>query len=132
MQLLRTRLVAFTLAVLASQVGLLAAAPIALCRIGSASVADASTCTCDHADGVECPMHKGAKRPPAGPNSGPRVCTGCGEQAAAIVTALTTSLAVLEPSSGIAPPRTTVSVMSARTARILDLDRRPASPPPRS
>ena len=132
MQHLRTRLVAFALAVLACQVGLVAAVPVALCRVGSDSVAEASICTCDHADGVECPMHKGAKRLPPGQQSGPKVCTGCGEQAAAIVTALTTSVAVLQASSHVAPPATAGAATIARPTPVLDTGHRPTSPPPRS
>ena len=131
MKSVRARLVALALAVLTMQLTLLVATPAALCRVGSASVADATTCTCIHADGIECPMHKGAKPSRSGQKPGPQFCTGCGEQAAAIMTALTTAVAILQPASRTAPPSVDGIALAALAMPIRDLDRRPSSPPPR-
>jgi hypothetical protein len=131
----RSRLVAWTLAVLVCQAGLTTVTPIALCRVGSSSASDAAdeTCTCPLAEGVECPMHKGTTHhvPPRQESGASRWCRGCGDQAAAIVTAFTSAVAVLEQAPPVARPPVTAVALRALTSGILDVDRPPTSPPPR-
>jgi len=125
-------LVVVALALLLGQLGLVVGAPAALCGIWSASAEDASTCTCVHVDGVECPMHEHPGRLPSGRTRFPQICPGCRDQATALVTALTTAVAVLQPSSVLDPPAAAGVLVAARATPILDVDRPPASPPPLS
>ncbi len=133
MLLIRSRLLSCALALLVCQLGLAAAAPVALCLAGRPLEAEPGdlTCTCAHEDGTECPMHKSKMHQlPGGKPETSRWCAGCGEQMAVILSVLAGSIGILQPSeqavgltSGVAP----IPLVPAT----LDAAHPPTSPPPR-
>ena len=135
MLLIRSRLFSCALALLVCQLGLAAAAPVALCLVGRPLKAKPGdlTCTCAHEDGTECPMHRSKTHGlPGGTAETPRWCAGCGEQMAVILSALAGSAGIL-PHSGQAVGNLPCGVGPiALTSPTLDAAQPPMSPPPRS
>ena len=133
MHSIRRRLIGLVFGLLACQVAAIAAAPALLYQAGVAT-ADGSEilCECKEKPGSECPMHKG-KTQTAGNESGTlRACAGSGDQAAAILTMLTGGGGILPDFAPAAGPATTGVALAALTTSILNVDRPPTSPPPRS
>lgn len=134
MLLIRSRLLSCALALLVCQLGLAAAAPVALCLVGRPLEAKPGdlTCTCAHQDGTECPMHKRKTHDlPGGKPETSRWCAGCGEQMAVILSALVGSVGILQRSERAVGPLISEVAPNAPVAATLDAARPPKSPPPR-
>jgi hypothetical protein len=135
MQLIRSRLVAVALALLAWQITGVAVTPVALCSVNPARAGSGEglECTCDHdSDGV-CPMHKTAKKQTAGPRSHPtRLCEGCGDRADTIIeTMLASGGGTTERRQEVVRPAARAERMFLGAAAWPDATRPPVSPPPK-
>jgi hypothetical protein len=122
----------FASCLLACQVATMIAAPMLL-RQTSTEVADGSgvLCGCKEEPGAECPMHKG-KHQSSGTESGTlHACAGYGDRVA-VLTFLTGSGGILQPASHVRRPATRGLALAAFTTAVLNADRPPTSPPPRS
>ena len=134
MHSIRLRLIGLAFSVLTCQVAALAAAPALFYRAGAAgtTIGSEMLCECKEEPGAECPMHKG-KTQTSGNESGTlRSCAASGDQAAAILTMLTGGGGILQTSLHSAQPATTGAAVAPLTTSILNFDRPPTSPPPRS
>ena len=136
MNLIRSRLLVLSLALVVCQAGLATAAPFAAGRVDAGSVAEATVlCTCPHpTDGAECPMHRGQRQAhdPRGKPGGARVRAGCGDQAAAILTALSGVIGIVQSSPSMVRPSMTGSMLPPVNVAAPDIDRPPPLHPPRS
>jgi len=131
---IRRRLIGLAFSLLTCQVAAIAAAPALLYQAGAAGAKDGSEilCECKEEPGSECPMHKG-KTQAAGNESGTlRSCAGGADQAAAILTMLNGGGGILPDFAPAALPATTGVALAALTTSVLNADRPPTSPPPRS
>ena len=133
MRVIRSRIAAAALTLLAWQVAAVCIAPAAL---GSAdathAVAEAATCTCDHAEGGVCPMH-GAGTPHAASNADqPRWCAGCGDEANLMIqTLLAASGGLPEGRYRMVGPAEPSEPTTLAAEVAPDGIRSPHSPPPR-
>jgi hypothetical protein len=108
------------------------AAPLLLHQT-STETADGSgvLCGCKEEPGAECPMHKG-KHQSSGTESGTlHACAGYGDRVA-VLTLLTGTGGILQPVSHVLRPATPSVALAAFTTPVLNADRSPTSPPPRS
>ena len=133
MRVIRSRIAAAALTLLAWQVAAVCIAPVA---IGSADAshgaAAAVRCTCDHAGGGVCPMHGAGASHAASNAQQPRWCAGCGDEASLMIQTL------LAASGGL-PGRgyqmiglAASSGMTSLAAELVpDAAHSPHSPPPR-
>jgi len=131
---IRRRLIGLVFGLLASQVAAIAAAPALLYQAGAAGTTSGSEmlCECKEEPGAQCPMHHG-KTQTAGKESGTlRACAGNGDRAAAVLTMITGGGGILPDSSDATRPATTGVALAAQMTSILNADRPPTSPPPRS
>jgi hypothetical protein len=129
---LRRRLIVLASCLLACQVAAMVAAPVLLHQ-PSTEAADGSgiMCDCKEEPGAECPMHKG-KHQSSGTESGTlHACAGYGDRAA-VLTFLTGTGGILQPVSHVLRPATPGVALAAFTTPVLNADRSPTSPPPRS
>jgi hypothetical protein len=119
---------------LACQVTAIAAAPALLYQAGAAVTADGSAmlCECKEEPGSQCPMHHGKTQTSSNESGTLRACGGSGDQAAAVLTMLTGGGGILPDSSEATRPATTGVALAAQISSILNADRPPTSPPPRS
>jgi hypothetical protein len=131
---LRDRAARIALLVVLCQLGLVIAPSVALAahhlQSGTARVAAAEECTCEHEAGVMCPMHRrSAPRPiPAG---APRWC-GAGDASLFALAPVLGALVPPEPlhEAALIPLVTPGSPFANDS--LLRLDRSPDSPPPRA
>lgn len=135
MRLIRSRLAAVALALLAWQVTGVAVTPVALCCINPARAgADEDVvCTCEHEGNAICPMHKIAKQQGAdSPSPQTRWCAGCGDQADLMIqTMLAASDGLPESRHCVVRPAAISQGMSLVAAALLNTLRSPVSPPPK-
>jgi hypothetical protein len=130
--LIRRRLIAFVLLLLASQVATLIAAPVLLHQPATeATDGSGVLCGCKEEPGAECPMHKG-KHQSSGTESGTlHACAGYGDRVA-VLTFLTGSGGILQPASNVGRPATPAVALAPLVPPVFDADPSPTSPPPRS
>ena len=124
---------AYALALAVCQVAVVASATIVLAsslRSGTLGVAADEECSCDHAAGVMCPMHRRSSPRPA-PANGPRWCKGVDDSTYAVIPALGT-LALPERVALLVRPVTPVLATAHPAEAPVPLDRPPDSPPPRA
>jgi len=135
MRLIRLRLVALALALLAWQIAGVVVTPVALCSLSPARAGskEDAACSCDHTGSAACPMHKAGTPHGAVPQSRQtRWCAGCDDQATLMI------LTMLSSSGGlparhhrtIRPAATSERVVLV-TAVLPDAVRSPVSPPPK-
>jgi hypothetical protein len=129
---LRRRLIVLVSCLLACQVATMVAAPVLLHQPSTAATDGSGIlCGCKEEPGAECPMHKG-KHQSAGSESGTlRACAGYGDRAA-VLTFLTGTGGILQPASHDIRPATRSVALAALITPVLNADRSPTSPPPRS
>ena len=132
MQALRIRLIGLAISVLTCQVAALAAAPALFYHAGAAGSGSEMLCECKEEPGAQCPMHKGKTQTSGNESGSLRSCAASGDQAAAILTMLTGGGGILQTSLPSAQPATAGAAVAPLTASILNFDRPPTSPPPRS
>jgi hypothetical protein len=131
MTLIRRRLVALVLIVLAGQVAATASTPAVFgaMTMAESGDADGTVCTCVHAPDAECPMHK---RKPAVPAGQDRWCAGCHEGAGAVLTSLVDFVAPLVDRRTALIQDTVSTPVSVVAEHALSLAPPPVSPPPRA
>jgi hypothetical protein len=131
MWLIRRRLVAVALTVVLCHLGGVSSAVV--CQTGAAetSAADAIVCTCDHASGGECPMHKAAHSPAgaASPTTSQFRC--CPDDAGGVLTIGYWAGPPVNRLELQTPAPLSVSISSI-PAHVLDVNRSPDFPPPRT
>jgi hypothetical protein len=134
MRLIRRRLIALALAVTASQLVGLAAAPAALCQMGeAASSAGPVVCTCEHDPGGECPLHKQHQQSSSSSESSPKDCRCSGTGGADVM--LTTLMAPAGPiveRHRVAEPDIISECVLPLVQQFLSVAPPPVSPPPRA
>jgi hypothetical protein len=129
---IRRRLIVLVLAVMACQLIGFAAAPIAVCQMGSPATSTVSvevTCECPRDSTAECPMHPHQK--PAPSRRETRWCAGCQDsQELVLMTLIGVAGAIVQCRHPGAPEGVSES-LAALFERPLDVVRPPFSPPPR-
>jgi hypothetical protein len=145
MLLIRRRLIAVVLAVVAGMLAGLVATPAAICQMGVGTrVASAQlVCTCGHGADAQCAMHphhgKGSSpassssssSSPSSSSSTNRWCAGCPDSVEMTVTALVGFAApVVDRYQTVVPDGTSES-LPLFGSHPLDAARPPVSPPPR-
>jgi hypothetical protein len=128
MSLLRPRLVACAIAVLACQAAALSAAPVALCRGALSADADLDECCRNLEPGQTCPMHHRSHGSPE--SRGPAWTCLCSPSDAVLASIVGAAGALPEP---VRVPRAPVriAVIVSMSPSILDLHQPPQYPPPR-
>ena len=130
--MVRRRLVAMVVAVLASQAAGIAAAPLAFFedRAAASTASEPIACTCPGGGmGKECPMHK--HRPPASSPDTPRYVSCHSSTEIALTTLVGVTGLLAEGQQTEVPDGVSEAVVAASTEP-LNLIRPPVSPPPRS
>jgi hypothetical protein len=133
MGVIRSRIVALALALLAWQAAVVCVAPVTLCSVNATNAAaEGAACTCDHADGGICPMHGTGTPGTRSHSSRAHWCAGCGDETDLMIQSLLAASGGL-PSSRhqvIAPADT--SDATTLVAAVLPVAvRSPVAPPPR-
>ena len=109
-----------------------AAAPALLYQTGAAALDGREVlCACKDQPGAECPMHNGTRQQPSGKPSCAVRSSG-GDRAAAVLTLLANGGGMLQLTPEANRPATRGVALIARVDPILNTDRPPTSPPPRS
>ncbi|MEP7308609.1 MAG: hypothetical protein ABJA98_24140 [Acidobacteriota bacterium] len=134
MGVIRSRIVAVALVLLAWQAAVVCVAPVALCPVNATNGAtEDAACTCDHADGGICPMH-GTRTPSSRSHSSrPHWCAGCGDGTDVMIQTLIAASGAL-PSSRhrVIAPAEASEGMTLVAAVLPVAVRSPLAPPPRS
>ena len=122
------------MSLLACQLAATVAAPALLYQTRAAAAMDGSAllCGCKDEPGGECPMHRGKHQPLGRQSDSMRLCAGLGDQAATVLTLLAGGGGILQTSSQAIRPATNGVALVALNTPILNADRPPTSPPPRS
>jgi hypothetical protein len=129
---IRRRLIGLVLALLACQVAAIAAAPGLLYQAAGTTDGSAMLCECKEEPGSQCPMHHGKTQTASNESGTLRACGGSGDQAAAVLTMLTGGGGILPDFAPATRPATLGVALAALTTSILNANRPPTSPPPRS
>ena len=133
MRAVRHRLFAIVIAVMASQLAGIAAMPLVLCQASDARGADTGsdvTCTCVHAPGAECPMHKHKAQQSSSRQT--RWCAGCHDAEDVVLTAVIGVTGSVEARQHLAAPDAASELLTAFSEHPLALVLPPAPRPPRS
>jgi hypothetical protein len=135
MHSIRRRLTGLASSLLACQLAAMVAAPAVLYQTRAAAAIDGSEilCGCKDEPGALCPMHTGKRQQSSGKQSETlRSCAGHADQAAAVLTLLTSGGGILQTSTQAIRPQTNSVALLALDITIFNADRPPTSPPPRS
>jgi hypothetical protein len=135
MHSIRRRLIGLASSLLACQLAAMVAAPAVLYQTRAVAATDASEilCGCKDQPGAECPMHKGKRQQSSSKQSEAlRSCTGRADQAAAVLTLLTSGGGILQTSAQAIRPATNSVALVVLNTPTFSADRPPTSPPPRS
>jgi hypothetical protein len=128
---LRRRLIALVFTVMACQLADIVAAPLVICRMGTAPSAGSGeiSCTCPQGPDAECPMHKHEKPIPSSRET--RWCADCRGSAEMILTTLIGFAGpVVERHQTLIPEGASEPLITT-LAGSPDLSSPPSAPPPR-
>jgi len=133
MRTIRSLLVSVAATLLVCQCAAAAAPPVMACAASADEAEQEIVCTCVHAPGVECPMHKAAKNHRRAPASRePRCCAHTPTESGAIVTALDGPVGLPETRHVLTRPWHESATTADPPPATLCLASPPSSPPPRS
>ena len=132
MRAIRSLLAAIALALLVCQ-GLAAAAPPVMACAAAANAAEQEiVCTCVHAPGAECPMHKKSKKPHRTPPASrdTRCCADTTPEQTGVVTVLDVLAGLPEERQILVTSVRDIAAPSPHDFPTRDLASPPTSPPP--
>ncbi len=137
MQFLRSHIVRVALLVALGQFAANVLPPIAMCcmQLASASTDEEVVCNCRHGGNAVCPMHQGNKKPapPTGRDDGtPQWCAGHHGSDHAAITTARVDPGRIEPVTQLRRPEGYAVTAAAPLSHISDINRPPATPPPRA